>query len=72
MLFDGIRHRLGEISVPTQLLWGTHDDMLDSSTADIFEQAVTDIEVIRLINEGHVMFRENPQATFQEVRRFLR
>ncbi len=72
MLLDGLRHRLHSITMPTLLIWGTADEMLDVSTAQIFEEAIPNIQISRMSDEGHVMFQENPEETFQRVRDFLK
>ncbi len=51
------------LSVPTLILWGDQDRLLDVSGADILRSAIPDAEVVVMKNTGHAPMIERPQDT---------
>ena len=62
-LFDyDFRHRLGEISVPTLLVWGQEDMLVPVEDADEFERLIPNSRKILMADTGHVPMLERPMT----------
>jgi pimeloyl-ACP methyl ester carboxylesterase len=55
--------RLGEVSMPTLIIWGRHDRLIDVSCAEVMAAAIPDNRVVILEDVGHVPMIESPQVT---------
>lgn len=65
------RHEeLGDLSVPTLIQWGEHDEWIPRKVGGKFADAVPDA-VFRTYPSGHVPMEETPDATATDLRRFL-
>ncbi|WP_411967053.1 alpha/beta fold hydrolase [Haloferax sp. YSSS75] len=63
--------RLGEISVPTLVLCGTHDPQFPPTASKQLAEGITDSRLVFFEQSGHYPFIEEPDAFWAEVARFL-
>ena len=68
---DGLWRRLGELHVPTLILWGSRDRWVLPKYGDRFHAAIAGSQLVMLDGLGHVPMEEDPPRTLAEVRRFL-
>ncbi len=69
--FD-LRGRLGKIRLPTLIIQGMDDAVVDSSHARLLRQTIPGAELKLLAQTGHMVPVERPAATLEAVRTFLR
>ena len=62
--------KLGELGVPTLLLWGEHDQFAPLAGARRFEREIPGARLV-VVEAGHFVFDEQPQRCADEVLRFL-
>nr|XP_023997105.1 monoacylglycerol lipase ABHD6-like [Salvelinus alpinus]XP_023997106.1 monoacylglycerol lipase ABHD6-like [Salvelinus alpinus]XP_023997107.1 monoacylglycerol lipase ABHD6-like [Salvelinus alpinus]XP_023997108.1 monoacylglycerol lipase ABHD6-like [Salvelinus alpinus]XP_023997109.1 monoacylglycerol lipase ABHD6-like [Salvelinus alpinus]XP_023997110.1 monoacylglycerol lipase ABHD6-like [Salvelinus alpinus] len=69
------RHSLHEnmhlITVPTQVIWGKHDQVVDVSGSSMLKEAVSGCQVDLLDNCGHSVVMERPRKTAQLIMDFI-
>jgi abhydrolase domain-containing protein 6 len=58
-----VTDRLGEISVPTLVIWGRHDRVIDVSCTEAMAAAIPDNKVVIFEDAGHVPMIEKPHET---------
>ena len=63
--------RLPDLRVPTLLLWGLEDGILDPSAADRWAALVPEIDLELLPGVGHAPMLEQPEATAERLVRFF-
>lgn len=63
--------RLGEVKVPTQIIWGRHDRLLDVSCAEVQHEGIKDSELVVFEDVGHVPMIEKPAETARHHLAFL-
>jgi abhydrolase domain-containing protein 6 len=56
-----IEHRLGEIDVPTSLIWGAYDGVLPLSYAEALQQAIRGSSLHVLEGAGHIPHLQQPE-----------
>jgi len=56
-----VEHRLGEIHVPTTLIWGAHDGVLPLSYAEALQQAIPGSSLQVLEGAGHIPHLQQPE-----------
>jgi pimeloyl-ACP methyl ester carboxylesterase len=66
-----IRERLGEIAVPTLIVWGTSDRLVPVRDADLFEQLIPHVRKVIFEDTGHVPMLERPRAFNDVLHDFL-
>jgi pimeloyl-ACP methyl ester carboxylesterase len=66
-----IRDRLGEIDVPTLIVWGEHDRLVPLRDAAEFEWLIPDARKIVYEETGHMVMLERPQRFNADVRAFI-
>lgn len=66
----GLERRLWRIRVPTLVLWGAQDRLIDASYADIFAKHVRNAQIVRIERCGHLILQEQPEAAAREIQRF--
>ena len=71
MLERPYNDRLAELSVPTQIIWGRHDRLIDVSCAYVQNQAIVGSELVILEDVGHVPMIEQPAETARHHLGFL-
>lgn len=64
--------RLGEIEVPTLVLWGEQDQLIDASSAAVFTERMPNAKAVIFPGVGHLPMEEAPNRTADEIVRFLR
>lgn len=52
--------RLGDVAMPTLIIWGRHDRLIDISCADVMADAIPDNEVVIIEDAGHIPMIECP------------
>ena len=62
---------LSQISVPTLILWGRHDRIIDVSTAAILNEGIKNSQCVIIEEAGHVPMAEKPAITAQHNIEFL-
>jgi pimeloyl-ACP methyl ester carboxylesterase len=67
-----LRDMLGDISVPTLLLWGEQDVRAPRDVADELHARIPGAELVVLTGVGHMSNVEAPDRFNAAVRRFLR
>jgi len=66
-----LNDRLGEVRVPTLILWGRHDRLIDVSCVPVLEAGIAGSRAHILEHVGHVPMVEDPKATAAIIRDFL-
>ncbi|WP_084397414.1 alpha/beta fold hydrolase [Henriciella aquimarina] len=65
------RERLGDLSVPTLILWGQHDNLVPVAHAKQFEEAIPNAVAIIYDEAGHIPQEELAVQSAGDVRAFL-
>jgi pimeloyl-ACP methyl ester carboxylesterase len=68
---DNLKDLLGEIKVPTLLLWGEEDKVTTMEVAEMFHKLIPQSQLISIKNCGHAPMIEHPEWFAEEVRKFL-
>ena len=71
MLNRPLNARLGEVAVPTQIIWGRYDKLIDVSCAMVQHDGIKGSELVVLEDVGHVPMIEQPALTAQHQLGFL-
>ena len=66
-----LNDRLGEVRVPTLVIWGRHDQLIHVSCVAELEKGIPGSEAVIFEDVGHVPMIEKPGATAAVLRRFL-
>jgi pimeloyl-ACP methyl ester carboxylesterase len=66
-----LNDRLGEIELPTQIIWGRHDRLLDVTCAVVQHQGIPHSELVIFEDVGHVPMIEKPRETARHHLAFL-
>lgn len=59
--------KLSHITQPTLILWGEYDEILGTTDAYKFKDAIANSQLIWIKNCGHVPHLEQPQVTAQDI-----
>jgi pimeloyl-ACP methyl ester carboxylesterase len=70
MTYD-FRHRVGDISCPTLIVWGEDDRIVPVDGAEAYEQAIPGARKVILPDTGHVPMLERPEAFNSLLEQFL-
>jgi abhydrolase domain-containing protein 6 len=70
-LHGPLNDRLGEIKIPTQIIWGRHDKLLDVTCAVVQHEGIPHSELVVFEDVGHVPMIEKPAATARHHLAFL-
>lgn len=68
---DSIDARLGEIKLPTLILWGKQDRILDVSMGEVYEAGIPNAEFVVMEGVGHLPMVERPSESSQIYLEFL-
>ncbi len=68
---DNLKERLGEIQVPTLLLWGEDDNVTTMDVAHQFNDLIPNSKLVTVKNCGHAPMIEYPEWFAGEVKKFL-
>lgn len=66
-----LHQNMDKIKVPTQIIWGKQDQVLDVSGADMLAKAIANCQVELLENCGHSVVMERPRKTAKLIVDFL-
>lgn len=55
--------RLGEVAMPTLIIWGRQDRLIDVSCSEVMAASIPDNKVVILEETGHVPMIERPRET---------
>lgn len=66
-----LNDRLGEVKVPTLIIWGRHDRLLDVSCVPVLEAGIAGSRSHIFEHVGHVPMVEDPKATADVMKGFL-
>lgn len=66
-----LNDRLGEVTVPTLIIWGRHDRLIDVSCVTVLDAGIADSEAHIIEHVGHVPMVEDAKATAAIIRTFL-
>nr|XP_048277341.1 monoacylglycerol lipase ABHD6 isoform X2 [Myodes glareolus]XP_048277342.1 monoacylglycerol lipase ABHD6 isoform X2 [Myodes glareolus] len=66
-----LHQNMDKIKVPTQIIWGKQDQVLDVSGADILAKSIANCQVELLENCGHSVVMERPRKTAKLIVDFL-
>jgi pimeloyl-ACP methyl ester carboxylesterase len=66
-----LNDRLGEVTVPTLIIWGRHDRLIDVSCVAVLEAGIANSRAHVLDHVGHVPMVEDPKATAALMKDFL-
>ena len=59
------------IEVPTRILWGELDPIVDSAWADRLDEYFADYELDTVPDAGHFLHHEKPERANAEIRTFF-
>lgn len=68
---DGLEARLGEIHVPTLILWGSRDHWILPKYGEAFRDRIPGAKLVMLEGLGHVPMEEDPAASVAPVKEML-
>ncbi|XP_049633684.1 monoacylglycerol lipase ABHD6 [Suncus etruscus] len=66
-----LQENMNKINVPTQIIWGKQDQVLDVSGADMLAKSIANCQVELLENCGHSVVMERPRKTAKLIVDFL-
>lgn len=66
-----LNDRLGEVRVPTLILWGRHDRLIDVSCVPVLEAGIAGSTAHIMEHVGHVPMVEDPKGTAAILKGFL-
>jgi 2-hydroxy-6-oxonona-2,4-dienedioate hydrolase len=68
---DNLKDLLGQIRVPTLLLWGEDDNVTTMQVAEMFHSLIPNSQLVSIKNCGHAPMIEHPEWFAEEVKKFL-
>lgn len=71
-VMSGLEDRLGSITAPTLVLWGSYDRVLDPSLLPRFARHIPGSRAMLIVDAGHVLFYDAPEDVRREVVPFLK
>lgn len=69
---DNLKDVLGQIKVPTLLLWGEDDQVTTMEVAEMFHKLIPNSQLVTIKKCGHAPMIEHPEWFSEEVRKFLK
>lgn len=69
--YDPPYENIKKISVPTLIIWGKHDQLIDVSNALRFQVDIKNSELLILPHSGHVPMEESPNPVAQSILDFI-
>jgi hypothetical protein len=69
---DNLKDLLGEIKVPTLLLWGEDDQVTTMEVAEMFHQLIPNSQLVTIKKCGHAPMIEHPEWFSEQVKTFLK
>lgn len=68
---DNLKDLLGQIKVPTLLLWGEDDFVTTMEVAEMFHKLIPNSKLVTIKNCGHAPMIEHPEWFSEQVKTFL-
>ncbi|MEO0574905.1 MAG: alpha/beta hydrolase [Pseudomonadota bacterium] len=68
---DGLQASLSDINVPTLIVWGDSDQVIDVSCVDVFDEAIGDSETLIFAGKGHIPMFEAPVQTARRQKQLI-
>ncbi len=68
---DNLKDLLGQIKVPTLLLWGEDDEITTPKVAEMFHDLIPNSKLVMVKDCGHAPMIEHPGWFAEEVKKFL-
>jgi pimeloyl-ACP methyl ester carboxylesterase len=68
---DNLKDLLGQIKVPTLLLWGEDDIVTTMEVAETFHKLIPNSRLVSIKNCGHAPMIEHPEWFAEQVKKFL-
>ncbi|MEL6869105.1 MAG: alpha/beta hydrolase [Pseudomonadota bacterium] len=68
---DKLQLALASVVVPTLVVWGDQDAVIDVSCAEVFADSISDSELMILPGKGHIPMFEAPVATARRHRELM-
>ena len=68
---DNLKDLLGQIKVPTLLLWGEDDEITTPKVAEMFHDLIPNSKLVMIKDCGHAPMIEHPEWFSEEVRKFV-
>lgn len=69
--YNFLAAKVGQISVPTLIVWGRHDKILGYKDASRFEREIANSKLVWIEKCGHVPHLEKPKITAEHVASFI-
>ncbi len=66
-----LNDRLGDVTTPTQIIWGRHDQLIDVSCAAVQHAGIKESELVIFEDVGHIPMIEKPAETARHHLAFL-
>jgi abhydrolase domain-containing protein 6 len=66
-----LNDRLGDVTTPTQIIWGRHDQLIDVSCAAVQHAGIKGSELVVFEDVGHIPMIEKPAETARHHLAFL-
>lgn len=70
--FGSALGKISDVKVPTLILWGDHDLVINVSNAYKFKQDIPNSKLVIFPNTGHVPMEEKPKELAREMLEFIR
>lgn len=68
---EAVSEKLGQIRVPTLILWGDKDSLIPVENAAEFQKRISGAKAVIYPNVGHIPMEEVPEKSAADVDRFL-
>lgn len=69
--YNFLSSKVGQISMPTLVIWGRYDKILGYKDASRFEREIDNCKLVWVEDCGHVPHLEKPQITAEHISNFL-
>jgi pimeloyl-ACP methyl ester carboxylesterase len=63
--------KIKQIHIPTLIIWGEEDQLIDVSNAYLFNQDIKGSRMLIIKKSGHVPMEETPEAVYQSIKNFI-
>ena len=63
--------RIKSVAVPTLIIWGREDRVVDARTAARFQQDIAGSQLVIIDDAGHMVHEEKPDAVNHAIASFL-
>ena len=70
--YNFLSSKVGQISMPTLVVWGRHDKILGYKDASRFEREIAGCKLVWIEDCGHVPHLEKPQITAKHIAGFIK